>query len=639
MTRATEAARLYAEGVERHRIGDLMAAAARFRDAIRCVPGLAEAHASLGATLLALGEPRGAARSLETAVALKRVQPAAWLALGLARAALGDPRSRASLRSAISLDPAQADAHRALGATARLPALDPAAADGWIALASAQIAAGNRLGASRAARRAIATAPGRLEGHGNLGVLLQEQGDLDLAARIYRRGLAIDDRHAGLWNNLGNALTDIRAIVAAYRRAHDLAPDDLATHSNLLFALNYLPDLGSEALFEEYRRWEARHARHLYARSRPPANDRDPSRPLRIGYLSADFRSNPIAHNIVGLIERRDRRQFQAFCYGEVARPDEVTERYRAASDGYRSTVGHDDDAVAQMIRADRIDILFCMAGHTANNRLLVCARKPAPVQMSYGDLSTTGLATMDWWLTDPVIHPEGTRERFTERLLRLPLLVLHEPPAESPAVGPLPAAATGWITFGSCNNAAKLNDRVFALWARVLAAVPKSRLLLKYVNWFANPSARSRILDAFAGYGIDPARIAFDGERVARARHLEILNRIDIALDPFPFNGCTTTFEALWMGVPVVSLAGERWLGRMGIGTLAPLGLERMAAGNEEQYVGIARALASDLAALKALRAGLRARVAASPLVDAERYARSVESAYRAAWQEWCRS
>lgn len=639
MTRAAEAARLFAEGVERHRGGDLLAAAARFRDAIRCVPGLAEAHASLGATLLALGEPKGAALSLETAVALKRVQPTAWLALGLARATLGDPRARASLRAAVSLDPSQGEAHKALGAAARLSALDPAAADGWIELASTLIAAGNRLGASRAAKRAIAIAPDRLEGHGNLGVLLQEQGDLDLAARIYRRGLAIDDRHAGLWNNLGNAVTDIEEIVGAYRRAHELAPGDLATHSNLLFALNYLPGLKSEALFAAYMDWERRHAQPLYARARPHDNSRDPDRPLRIGYLSADLRSNPIAHNVIGLVERRDRGQFKAFCYGEVSRPDEVTERYRAASDGYRSTVGHDDAAVAAMIRADRIDILFCMAGHTANNRLLVSAQKPAPVQISYGDLSTTGLATMHWWLTDAVIHPEGTQERFTERLLRVPLLVLHEPPAESPAVGPLPAASAGWVTFGSCNNAAKLNDRVFALWARVLEAVPNSRLLLKYVNWFANASARGRILDAFVRRGVDPSRILFDGERVPRARHLEILNRIDIALDPFPFNGCTTTFEALWMGVPVITLAGERWLGRMGIGTLAPIGLERLAARDEETYVGLARALATDLPALAALRARLRPRVAASPLVDAERYARSVEAAYRVAWQDWCRS
>ncbi|MBM3547113.1 MAG: hypothetical protein FJX54_09170 [Alphaproteobacteria bacterium] len=639
MNRAAEAQRLFAEGVERHRSGDLLSAAARFRDAIRCVPGLAEAHASLGATLLALGEARGAAQSLETAVALKRVQPSAWLALGLARSALGDPRARASLRSAVSLDPAQAAAHRALGATARLQALDPADAEVWIAISVQAIAAGDRLRASRAARRTIALAPGRLEGHGNIGVLLQEQGDLDLAQRFYRRGLAIDACHAGLWNNLGNALTAIEDIVAAYRRAHALAPGDLATHSNLLFALNYLPGLDCDALFEAYRQWEERQARPLYARGRAHPNDRDPERPLRIGYLSADFRANPIAHNVVGLIERRDRARYQAFCYGEVPRSDEVTKRYQAASDGYRSTVGLDDDAVAAMIRADRIDILFCMAGHTANNRLLVCAQKPAPVQISYGDLTTTGLATMDWWLTDPVIHPEKTRERFTERLLRVPLLVLHEPPEESPAVGPLPAMASGAITFGSCNNAAKLNDRVFALWARVLKAVPNSRLLLKYVNWFANASARRRIHDAFVRGGIEPARIVFDGDRSARVRHLEILNRIDIALDPFPFNGCTTSFEALWMGVPVVTLAGERWLGRMGIGTLAPIGLGNLAARDEDGYVAVARALASDLDALAQLRAGLRRRVQTSPLVDADAYARSVEQAFRAAWREWCRA
>lgn len=639
MTHAAEAQRFFAEGVERQRRGDLLTAAARFRDAIRCVPGLAEAHASLGATLLALGEARGAAQSLEAAVALKRVQPAAWLALGLARGALGDPRARASLRSAVSLDPSQAAGHRALGAATRLSAIDPMDVEGWVAVAVRAIESGNRLGASRAARRTVALAPGRIEGHGNLGLLLQEQGDLDLAQRFYRRGLAIDARHAGLWNNLGNALTDIAAIVAAYRRALEIAPGDLATHSNLLFALNYLPGLGSDALFEEYRAWEGLHARPLYAQARPAANDRDPERPLRIGYLSADFRSNPIAHNVIGLIERRDRAMFQAFCYGEVARPDEVTRRYQAASDGYRSTVGVGDEEVAAMIRADRIDVLFCMAGHTAGNRLLVCARKPAPVQISYGDLSTTGLATMDWWLTDPVIHPADTRERFTEKLLRIPLLVLHEPPAEAPAVGPLPARSAGVVTFGSCNNAAKLNDRVFRLWARVLAAVPKSQLLLKYVNWFANPSARARILDAFEQRGVAASRILFDGERLPRARHLEILNRIDIGLDPFPFNGCTTTFEALWMGVPVVTLAGERWLGRMGIGTLSAIGLDKLAAPDEDTYVAVAAALADDLSALAEIRAGMRRRVAASPLVDADGYARTVEAAFRDAWRAWCRS
>lgn len=639
MTRAAEAQRFFVEGIERQQRGDLMTAAARFRDAINCVPGLAEAHASLGATLLALGEAKGAAQSLETAVALKRVQPGAWLALGLARGALGDPRARASLRSALSLDPGQAAAHRALGSVTRLSALDPADAEGWIAVAARAIESGHRLVASRAARRAVALAPARIEGHGNLGLLLQEQGDLDLAQRFYRRGLAIDAAHPGLWNNLGNALTEIGAIVAAYRRALELAPDDLATHSNLLFALNYLPGLGCDALFEEYRAWERRHARPLYAHARPAANDRDPDRPLRIGYLSADFRSNPIAHNVIGLIERRDRSRFQAFCYGEVARPDEVTRRYQSASDGYRSTVGMGDDEVAAMIRSDRIDILFCMAGHTAGNRLLVCARKPAPVQISYGDLSTTGLETMDWWLTDPVIHPENTRERFVERLLRVPLLVLHEPPAEAPAVGPLPARTSGIVTFGSCNNAAKLNDDVFRLWARVLAAVPNSRLLLKYVNWFANPSAQARILDAFARRGVDASRVLFDGERLPRARHLEILNRVDIGLDPFPFNGCTTTFEALWMGVPVVTLAGERWLGRMGIGTLSAVGLGALAAADEDTYVGTAHALAADLGALTEMRSGLRQRVAASPLIDADAYARSVETAFRTAWHAWCRT
>jgi protein O-GlcNAc transferase len=639
MTRAVEAARLFGEGLACQRAGDFLSAAARYRDAIACVPGLAEAHANLGSALLALGQVKPAVQCLETALSLKRMQPGAWLALGLARQALGDARAGKTLRAALALEPASTLALRQLGFGPRALAIDMADFDGLVDLASRSIAAGRRVAAGRAARRAIALAPERLEGHGNLGILMQEQGDLDPAARIYRRGLALAPTHAGLWNNLANALTDIHAIVAAYRRAVELAPADLASHSNLLFALNYLPDLDCDALFAEYQAWEARHAAPLYAQARAHANSRDPDRPLRIGYLSADFRSNPIALNVIGLLETRDRAQFQAVCYGEVAREDEVTQRYRAAADAYRSTVGLSDDEVAETIRADGIDILFVMAGHTAHNRLLACARKPAPVQIAYGDLSTTGLATMDWWLTDPVIHPEGTRERFTEKLLRIPLLVLHEPPGQAPDVGPLPARAAGFVTFGSCNNAAKLNERVFALWARVLAAVPGARLLLKYVNWFGNESARARIRGAFARLGVDPDRIVFDGERLPRARHLEILNRIDIALDPFPFNGCTTTFEALWMGVPVVTLAGERWLGRMGAGTLAPLGLDHLAVTDEARYVALAAALANDLDGLAALRAGLRGRVASSPLVDARAYARSVESAFRIAWRNWCRT
>jgi protein O-GlcNAc transferase len=639
MTRAVEAARLFGEGLACQRAGDFLTAAARYRDAIACVPGLAEAHANLGSALLALGQVKPAAQCLETALSLKRTQPGAWLALGLARQALGDARAGRALRAALMLEPASTLALRQLGFGQRALAIDLADFDGLVDLASRSIAAGRRVAAGRAARRAVALAPERLEGHGNLGILMQEQGDLDPAARIYRRGLALAPIHAGLWNNLANALTDIHAIVAAYRRAVELAPTDLASHSNLLFALNYLPDLDCDALFAEYQAWEARHAAPHYEKAKAHANSRDPDRPLRIGYLSADFRSNPIAHNVIGLLETRDRSSFHSVCYGEVAREDEVTRRYRATADAYRSTIGLSDDQVAELIRADGIDILFVMAGHTAHNRLLVCARKPAPVQIAYGDLSTTGLATMDWWLTDPIIHPEDTRERFTEKLLRIPLLVLHEPPPEAPAVGPLPARAAGFITFGSCNNAAKLNDRVFALWAQVLAAVPGSRLLLKYVNWFGNESARARIRSAFARRGVDPDRIVFDGERLPRARHLEILNRIDIALDPFPFNGCTTTFEALWMGVPVVTLAGERWLGRMGVGTLAPLGLEHLAAADEGRYVALATALANDLDGLAALRAGLRGRVAASPLVDATAYARSVERAFRSTWRDWCRA
>jgi predicted O-linked N-acetylglucosamine transferase (SPINDLY family) len=580
-------------------------------------------------------------------VRLLALRGASHIAAG--RAVLG----RRDLHAGLALEPSQPSVYGDMAADAlerghgewaqrwhrRAVALAPDRPDLRWSLAGTLQALKRMPESARSYRQSLALDPGAFQALGNFGTLYQESGWLDRAAELYGRALAAHPTSAILWNNLGNALTDIDKVVAAYRRAVDLDPNYAAAHSNLLFALNYRPGVGCEELFEEYRRWEERHARPAYARIEPFANEPDPERVLRVGFLSADFKANPIAGNFIGLLERRDPEVYRAYCYGEVLQADSVTERYRKAVDAFRLTVGLSDPEAADMIRRDRIDILVSLAGHTAYNRIGIAARKPAPIQMSYGDLTTTGLSVMDYWLTDRWIHPEETQERFTERLWRLPLLVIHDPPPDAPAVGPLPALAAGHITFGSCNNVAKLNEPVFALWAEVLNAVPNSRLLLKYVNWFANPSVRDRVRRSFERHGIGAERIEFAGERLPRGQHLNVLNRIDIALDPFPFNGCTTTFEALWMGVPVVTLAGERFLGRMGIATLMPVGLGELVGSDRSAYVEIAAALATDLPRLARLRRELRRRVAQSPLCDAAAYARSVETAFRTAWRWWCRT
>ncbi|MBI3498805.1 MAG: tetratricopeptide repeat protein, partial [Proteobacteria bacterium] len=578
------------------------AAAAAFRAALGHEPERADWRCALGTALLALGDQETGARELRRGLLLDPGQAQAeFLLAGLADAAIGARHLRRALalasdfapaeynlgsrllelgsgeaaglrfRRAVTLDPALVQAFNNLGESAkaggrlaeaialyrRAVALAPMEGDFWLNLGSG-LQLDQRLDGARAAyRRTLALRPHAAEALSNAGTVAQEQGELDRAALLLQRALAIRPTDAVVWNNLGNALTEIGAVVAAYRHAIAFDPNYREAHSNLLFALNYQPGIDCEALFLEYRRWADRHARPAYARIRGHGNSRDPERPLRIGYLSADLRSNPIAYNLIGLLERRDRAGFQAYCYAEVARPDAMTERWRRSADGFRFTVGLGDEAVADRIRSDAIDILVCLGGHTANNRVLICAHKPAPVQMSYGDLSTTGLETMDYWLTDANVHPPDTKERFAERLLHLPLLVSHEPPADSPEVGELPALAAGRVTFGSFNNLAKLNDAVLALWSAALKAVPSSQLILKYVNWFENPSVRQRVAASFAKHGLEREKLIFVDERLPRGRHLQLLNRVDIALDPFPFNGCTTSFEALWMGVPVVTLKG----------------------------------------------------------------------------------
>ena len=325
--------------------------------------------------------------------------------------------------------------------------------------------------------------------------------------------------------------------------------------------------------------------------------------------------------------------------YASVRAADAMTDRFRATADGWRDVLGVSDVDVVRQMRADRLDVLVVLAGHTGHNRLAVAAHRPAPIQVSFHDLATSGLKAMDAWITDPVLHPVTTGERFTERLVRLPCFYLHEPPADAPEPGPVPALAAGHVTFGSCNNTSKHTPEVFALWAEVLKAVPGSRLLLKYLNRYASARLRRRIEGTFAGHGIDPGRIEFLTGDVGRRDQLAGLRRVDIALDPFPFNGSTTTFEELWMGVPVVTLAGERFLGRVGASVLHQIGLDDLVANDVESYVARAAGLAADPDRLASLRAGLRERVAASPLCDVDAHARSFESALRGLWRDRCRS
>jgi predicted O-linked N-acetylglucosamine transferase (SPINDLY family) len=407
-------------------------------------------------------------------------------------------------------------------------------------------------------------------------------------------------------------------------------------HSNLLFALAYDPGLDNGQRFEALRRWQRRHTP-----AKPPpvdfANRRDPERPLRVGYLSADLRSHPIAYNLEGLLDRHDRALVEPYVYSLAAMPDAVSRRLQAKVEQWRWVTGLGDRQIAERIRADSVDVLVVLAAHIGDNRPLVAAHAPAPVQVSFHDVVSSGVTAVGYWLSDWVLHPEGTDECFTERLVRLPCFYLESPPAEAPEPGPSPAATSSEVTFGSCNNPLKLNDQVVEIWARILRDVPASRLLLKYKNCFADRAVQGMFSRRFGEHGIGAERLRFVGEDLPRAQQLSLLNGVDVALDPFPFNGSTTSFEALWMGVPLVTLAGDHFVARVGASLLTALGRPEWIAADRHAYRQIALGLAAEARSQSGPRRALRHALAASPLLDAAAYARSVEQAYRAMWREWC--
>jgi predicted O-linked N-acetylglucosamine transferase (SPINDLY family) len=444
----------------------------------------------------------------------------------------------------------------------------------------------------------------------NLGSVLQTQGDIDGAIACMETALA--DPAAG-------------------------TPDDRARlHSSLLFALNYRDDQTPELLAKRHRAWARAHAP---AAPLPPAtNQRDPARALRIGYVSADFLTHAVATFLEPLFAAHDRNAAIVHCYSGVRRADAVTQRLAAKAALWRNVYPLTDQALADLIRQDAVDILVDLSGHTADNRLGVFALKPAPVQVSWlGYPSSTGLATIDWRISDAIADPPGAADELSsERVLRLADgFHCFQPPDDAPPVGPAPGAG-GRITFGSFNTFAKLSPATLRLWAAILASVPEARLLLKDTR-VHDPLTARRHRERFVAAGIDPARLDILPRAVDAAAHLAAYARVDVALDPFPYNGTTTTCEALWMGVPVVTFAGDRHASRVGASLLHRVGLDDLVATGHDAYLDAAVALARDPARVAQLRAGLRERVRASKLCDAPGFARALEAAYRTIWRTWC--
>jgi len=516
----------------------------------------------------------------------------------------------------------------------------------WFLLGAAHGQLGQPVEAEEALREAVALRPDLADLHYNLGNALKDQGQFGEAKASYRRaldlaragGAPLAPRWVDCWNNLGNVWKSQGRLQEAedcYREALALDPARPAIHSNLLFTLNYDRRYDRAAVFTEHRRWAAQHAAGL-ARTTEFPNSPDPDRRLRVAYLSPDFRRHAAAYFLEPLLASHDRSGFEVFGYASVARPDARTEQLRGLTDQWRDVAHLADEQVAGQVQADGIDILVECAGHTDGGRLLVLARRPAPLQGCYiGYPNTTGLDTVDFRITDAVCNPPDSEPFFTEKLLRLPCRYCYAPPPDLPEAGPLPLRERGYPTFASFNNLSKITPEVLELWARLLQAVPEARLVFKATS-LTDPMTRAEIVARFSELGIGPERLDIRGAS-ALGEYFAELRACDIALDPFPFNGGTTSYHALWTGLPVVTLAGESYMSRFGKSLLTTLDLGELVAHSPEEYVSIAAGLVQDPERLADLRAGLRARMAGSMLTDARAYTAAVEAAYRDLWRAWC--
>jgi predicted O-linked N-acetylglucosamine transferase (SPINDLY family) len=609
-------------GIALQNQGGLVEAIAAYRQAIGLKPDFAEAYSNLGTALRDQGKLADSVAACRQAIGLKPNHADAHYNLGNAlkdQGKLGE--AIAAYRQAISLKPDYAEAHSNLGT-----ALEDE----------------GKLGEAIAAyRQAISLKPDYAEAHSNLGTALQAQVKFDEAIAAYRQAISLKPDYAEAYSNLGGLLQDqgrLGEAIAAFRQAISIKADYAEAFSNLLFCLNYDDQLTADQLFAAHREWNARFGR----RALPPAactNDRTAGRRLRIGYVSPDFRLHSVAYFVEPLLQGHDRQAVEIFCYAEVLRPDMVTARLQERADHWLVTVGLSDDALAERIRADKIDILVDLAGHTSKNRLGVFARKPAPVQVTWlGYPNTTGLESIDYRLVDVVTDPIGEADgRASESLLRLDgSFLCYNAMQDAPEPAASPSLATGTLTFGSFNNPTKISAATFDAWAMLLTRLPEARVLLK-AKQLADSATRTLLLARFRERGVAAERIELAAQLPDPAEHLALYDRIDIALDPFPYNGTTTTCEALWMGVPVVTLRGDRHAGRVGASLLGELGLADLIADSVEDYVEIAVALAADPERLQDLRRTLRSRFAASQLCDGAGFARKIEAAFRAMWQKWC--
>ena len=608
--------------------------------------------------------------------------PQAWVQLGTALLMMeqASEEARNALEQALQLDERNHEAYCwlglwhqkqqapqvAVGYLLRGLELKPDYQTGWNILGSVYHAVGRQHEAEGCFMRALAIAPEQAKAWNNLANTYLDAQLLDEAEKVMQVGLALDPQEPNLWNNYGNILSAGRRLKeakVAYLKALEVCPeyrpvlinlagveadfgnldgavrllrgelDSPVARTNVLFNANYHPDWSGEQVFEVYREV----VRDYFAPRQyfTYANDKTPTRRLRIGYVTPDFRHHVGVHFTEPLLSQHDHREVEVFVYSMVRREDLVTERFVGYADHWRHCVGMADQAVAEQVRADGIDILIDLAAHTAGNGLGVFALKPAPVQVCWwvGFAFGTGLKQMDYFLADEQMLPPGCESSFAESLWRMPApSIAYQANPSMPDVTPLPALSNGYITFGSLTRPVRINHKVIRVWSELLKRVPNSRLILDS-GAFKDASISDYYRQQFVAHGIDPARLSIGFTSPV----WDVLAAMDIALDCFPHNSGTTLFESLWMGLPFISLRDRPSMGRVGATVLHGAGCDEWIADSEQEYLDKLVALATDVPALAETRAGLREQMRSSPLCDGAGFARRMEQTYRQMWQRYC--
>jgi len=581
-------------------------------------PDHLDGHMNRGTALLALHRPQDALASYDRVLAVRPDHVETRLNRGNALLALGLPRE------------ALADLELALARRPDYP-------EALLNRAHALLALNRPQEALASCDRALHLQPACAGALINRGTALLDLKRPEEALACFESASALQPGDADLLMNRGTALHLLarhREAIACYDQALAIEPGHARAHSNKIYLLDFIPEVGFLEHQLERRSYFNAHAGRWAHQPGTPPGDRDPDRRLVIGYVSADFKHHSAASCFLPVLQRHDRAAFQVNCYSGVLVEDDWTRRFQEVSDVWRPTAGLTDEALADRIRADGVDILVDLSGHSRGNRLLAFARRPAPIQVTaWGHAGGTGLPMIDYQFTDPVSTPPQARPLVAESCWDLPCFITFEAPAFAPPLAPLPARANGCITFGSLNRFTKVTPAVLQLWARILRAIPEARLLLKDAAFDA-PAACREVVTTLERLGVSAGRIGFLGFS-SRERHLAAFSSVDIVLDSFPQNGGITTWEALWMGTPVVAMLGNKLASRISAAILHALDLGAWVGEGEEAYFAIATGMAGDLDALERFRADIRGRIQASEAGNPERYTRAVEAAYRAMWRE----